>query len=76
MEAFYIEVDLQKVKWLLYCSYNQNKNNIPAHLENLDRSLALYSLSYENYIIMGDFNVGPENTYIKSFCDNFDLTNL
>ena len=24
---------------------------------------------------MGDFNIGPENTYIKSFCDNFDLTN-
>ena len=25
---------------------------------------------------MCDFNVGPENTYIKSFCDNFDLKNL
>ena len=25
---------------------------------------------------MFDFNVGPENTNIKSFCDNFDLTNL
>ena len=25
---------------------------------------------------MGDFNVGPENTYIKIFYDNFDLTNL
>ena len=25
---------------------------------------------------MSDFNVGPENTYIKGFCDNYDLTNL
>ena len=25
---------------------------------------------------MDDFNVGPENTYIKSFCNNFDLTSL
>ena len=25
---------------------------------------------------MGDFNVGPENTYIKSFCDNFHLINF
>ena len=74
MEAFYIEVNLRKVRWLLYCSYNPNKNNIHAHLENLDRRLALYSSSYENYIMMSDFNVGPENTYIKSFCDNFDLT--
>ena len=76
IESFYIEVNLRKVKWLLSCSYNPNKNNIHAHLENLDRSLTLYSSSYENYIIMGDFNVGPENTYIRSFCDNFYFTNL
>ena len=25
---------------------------------------------------MGDFNVGPENIYIKSFWDNFDMTNI
>ena len=25
---------------------------------------------------MCDFNEGPENTYIKTFCDNFDLANL
>ena len=25
---------------------------------------------------MCDFNVRPDNTYIKRFCDNFDLTNL
>ena len=67
IEAFYIEVNLRKVKWLLCCSYNPNKNNIHAHPENLDRSLALNSSSYENYIIMGDFDVGPENSYIKKF---------
>ena len=36
----------------------------------------MYLSSYENHIIMCDFNVGPENTYIKSFCNNFDLKNL
>ena len=25
---------------------------------------------------MFDFNIGPKSTYIKTFCDNFDLTNL
>ena len=25
---------------------------------------------------MCDFNEGPENTYIKTFCNNFDVTNL
>ena len=41
IEAFYIEVNLRKVK-SLNSSCNPNKNNIHAHLENLDRSLALY----------------------------------
>ena len=76
VKAFYLEVNLQKIKWLLCCSYNPNENNIHAHIENLDRSLALYSSSYENHIIVFDFTVGPENTDIKSFCNNFDLTNF
>ena len=42
--------------------YNPTKNNIHAHLENLDKSLVLYSSSYENHIIMCDFNVGTGNT--------------
>ena len=64
IEVFY--VNPRKIKWLLCGSYNPNKNNIHAHLENVDRSLALYSSSYENHI--GDFNVRRENSYI--------LTNL
>ena len=76
IEAFFVEVNLRKIKWLLSCSYNPNKNNIHANRENLDRSLAFFSSSCENHIIMCDFNVGPDNTYIKRFCDNFELTNL
>ena len=76
IEAFFVEVNLRKIKWLLSCSYNPNKNNIHANRENLDRSLVFFSSSCENHIIMCDFNVRPDNTYIKRFCDNFDLTNL
>ena len=43
IEAFYMEINPRKIRWLLCCSYNPNKNNIHAHLENLDRSLVLYS---------------------------------
>ena len=57
IEAFYIEVNLWKIKWLLCCSYNPNKNNIHASQINLDRGLALYSPSYEDHIIKCVFNV-------------------
>ena len=73
-EGFYVKVNLRKIKWLLCCSYNLNKNNIYAYLENLDRSMTLYSSSYQNQIIICDFNVGPENTYTKSSCHNFKPT--
>ena len=37
-EAFAIENNLGKVKWLLVCSYNPNLCNIPAHLNAIDKA--------------------------------------
>ena len=75
-EGFYIERNLRKRKWLLCCSYNPDKNNIQFHLENLTKSLILYLSNYENLIILGDFNVSTDNSYMASFCDIQDLKSL
>ena len=75
-EGFYVEINLRKKKWLLCCSYNPNKNNTQFHLENLTKSLALYSPSYENLIILGDFNVSIDNSYMAGFCDIYDFISL
>ena len=75
-EGFYVEINLRKKKWLLCCSYNPNKNNTQFYLENLTKSLALYSPSYENLIILGDFNVSIDNSYMAGFCDIYDLISL
>ena len=56
-EAFFVEINLMKKKWLLSCSYNPNRESIENYLETLSKSLALYSSSYENLITVGDFNV-------------------
>ena len=68
-EGFYIELNLRKKKWLLCCSYNPNKNNIQFHLENLTENLAFYSSNYDNLIILGDFNVTIDNSYMTGVCD-------
>ena len=75
-EGFYVEIILIKKKWLLCCSYNPNKNNIQFHLENLTKSLVLNSSNYENLIILGDFNVSINNSYMPGFCDTYDLRSL
>ena len=75
-ESFYIEINLKNKKWLLCCSYNPNKNNIQFHLENMTKSLAVYSSNYKNLIILVYFNVNVRNSYMTGFCDTYDLRSL
>ena len=59
-EAFFIEINFRKKKWLLSCSYNSHKNNIGTHLEIIGKTLDKLSASYDNIILLDDFNVEPE----------------
>ena len=60
-------------KWLLCCSCNLNENTIKSHIEILHKGLALYSAKYENFIVLGEFNVGMDNSDMTVFCDTYDL---
>ena len=73
MEGLYVEINLQKKKCLLCCSYTPNRNVIKSHLEILHKGLASYSSKYENLIVLGDFNVAMNNSDITVFCDRYDL---
>ena len=43
IEAFAIQNNLRKVKWLLVCSYNPNLCNIPVYLNPMDKDIDLNS---------------------------------
>ena len=73
IEGFNIKINLRKKKWLICSSYNPHRTTIDSHMDSLSKNLALYSLTYENYIGLGDFNVEVDNNAISSFCDAFDL---
>ena len=76
IEGFYVEINLHNDKWLINCSYNPHKNTIGNHLRALSEKLDIYSSSYSNFIILGDFNIGVKKQQIKVFCDNYGLKNL
>ena len=61
---------------MLCCSHNPNRCEIDFHLENLNRSSALYSSHYENFIILGDFNVQVNDSAVSVFSDSYDLKSL
>ena len=42
IEAFFVEFNFQKTKWLLSCSYNPHKNSINSHIESLSKCLDVY----------------------------------
>ena len=61
---------------MLCGTYNPHRNNIGNHLDSLSKNLALYLSAYDNYIVIGDFNVEADSKEMSSFCDTFDLTSL
>ena len=73
VEGFYVEINIHNDKWLINCSYNPHKNTIGNHLRALSEKLDIYSSSYSNFIILGDFNIEVKEQQIKAFCDNYGL---
>ena len=54
---------------------NPHKNTIGNHLRALSEKLDIYSSSYSNFIILGDFNIEVKKQQIKAFCD-YGLKNV
>ena len=57
-------------------SYNSKKSNIRAHLECLNKSLALHLLKYEHFLVLGDFSVCVEDSSMSEFCGVYNLKSL
>ena len=45
------------------------------HLRSLSGKLHMYSLSYNNFIIVSNFNIEMEEQQIRMFFDNYGLKN-
>ena len=75
-EGFFIEINLRKKRWLLSCSYNSHKRNIGTHLQTIGKTLDKLSTSYDNIILLGDFNVEPEEAKMSEFLNIYSLKNL
>ena len=76
IEAFAIEINLCKVKWLLFCSYNPNFCNLPVHLNAIDKAIEFYSKTYDKILIAGDFNAQVSDIKLDTFCSIWNLKSL
>ena len=76
VESYYIEVILEKTKWLINYSYNPTKNNVASHLESLSGSLKSYTSKFENILVIGVLNISVEENNMKYFCESYNLKSL
>ena len=75
-EDFFVEINLRKKKWLLSCSYNPTRKNIVNHVKNISTGLDQFSATYDNLILLGGFNVEPEEVNMLDFLNIYNLKNL
>ena len=77
IEGFFVEINLRnKKKWLISCSYNPKKTSLSNHIAALSKSLDLFTKKYGRLLFLGDFNEGMEDSSIKIFCGNYNLTSM
>ena len=76
IEGLFVEINLRKKKWLLCCSYNPKKSLISNHLREIGNNLDLLSSKFDNYLLMGDFNLEPNEPAISDFCEICNTKNI
>ena len=69
-------INLRKKKWLFSCSYNPIRKHIVNHVKNISTKLDQFSATYDNLILLGDFNVAPEEVNMLDFLNIYNLKNL
>ena len=70
------EINLRKEKWLVMSIYRPPSRNSEFFLNSLTSIIDHFTKLFDNYIIIGDFNLEPSNTTLKHFLDSNGLHNL
>ena len=76
IEILCVEINPKKQKWVVIGIYRPPNMNEKYFIDNLSRVTDLYSKDYERIVFMGDFNLGPTDKPIESFCHSYQMYNL
>ena len=76
IQAIVFEINLRNEKWLVISIYRPPSQDSLFFLNSLTNIIAVFANKYDNYLIMGDFNLELGNTILTNFLDSNNLTNL
>ena len=69
IESLSVEINLKKRKRFLNCCHNPKRSSVSRHLECLNYVIDEHIKAYDNFILIGDFNVGIDENFRKNACD-------
>ena len=76
IQAIAFEINLRKEKWLVISIYRPPLQNSEYFLNSLTKIIDYFANSYDNHLILGDFNLEPTDSALMGFLDSNSLTNL
>ena len=76
IEILPLELRLLNSKWLILGTYKPPSQNEPTYVSEIQKLLTYYRSSYDNILLLGDFNMSFSNKNIKDLCDMFELNHL
>ena len=76
MECLITEINLHKKKWAMLSIYRLPSQDEKRFYEELGKAMDYLSDTYENFLILGDFNNEENDHEIRNFLDAYGLKNL
>ena len=76
IQAIPFELNLRKEKWLVISIYRPPSQDSEFFLNSLTVILDHFTKAYDNYLIMGDFNLEPHDKRLGYFLNSNNLVNL
>ena len=76
MQVIPIELNFRKTKWLVLSIYRPPRQDPDLFLNNLSDFIHCHEINYDNFIVIGDFNLEPTNPKLSNFLDLNNMANI
>ena len=76
IEILPFEIRLLNSKWLILGTYKPPSHNKLTDVSEIQKLLTYYRSSYDNILLLGDFNMSFSNKNMKDLSDMFELNHL
>ena len=75
-ETICLHINLRNRKWLVLGIYKPPKQSDSTFISEIQGALNHYSKTYENIIVLGDFNMTIDNKNLDEMVNSYDLVSL